>query len=411
MLMTIVNRHSDLIIIYLSLASVLLSNGCASPHGIQPNPAQPPHSNANVFDEYMNAEAPPADGFDFPIGDPDAEGIYTDKATGKQHNGWYVATRFAEEYSLGIHPGEDWNGAGGGDTDLGQDVYAVANGRVVFAAHCGRLWGNVIIIEHTFYENHEKRKIRSLYAHLLEIKVQKGQDVRRRQLIATIGQDPDKLFKAHLHLELRLDETLSPTYWPSSDGKDVAWVTKHYAAPTEFIKGHRQLFVPQQESTLILVDQASYKMRIYEKGKRQGEYDVSFGQGKGQKRRQGDNRTPKGMYFVIHKHRGRFDGAYGKYYGGHWIKFNYPNKYDAAWGRANNVITPEQETKIGLNWEKRAQTLESTGLGGGIGFHGWISEWENNGPRHLSWGCVVMHLYDIRRLYDRIPKGAMVVVF
>jgi murein DD-endopeptidase MepM/ murein hydrolase activator NlpD len=411
MLMTIVNRHSDLIIIYLYLASALLSSGCANQNAIQPNPTQSHHSNANVFDEYMNAEGPPADGFDFPIGNPDAEGIYTDKATGKQHNGWYVATRFAEEYSLGIHPGEDWNGAGGGDTDLGQDVYAVANGRVVFAAHCGRLWGNVVIIEHTFYENHEKRKIRSLYAHLLEIKVQKGQDVRRRQLIATIGQDPEKLFKAHLHLELRLDETLSPTYWPSSDGKDVAWVAKHYAAPTEFINDHRQLFVPQQESTLVLVDQASYKMRLYEKGKRQGEYDVSFGQSKGQKRKQGDNKTPKGMYFVIHKHRGRFDGSYGKYYGGHWIKFNYPNKYDAAWGSANNVITPDQETKIGANWEKRVQTLESTGLGGGIGFHGWIEEWENNGPRHLSWGCVVMHIYDIRRLYDRIPEGAMVVVF
>jgi murein DD-endopeptidase MepM/ murein hydrolase activator NlpD len=411
MLMTIVNRHSDLIIIYLSLASALLSSGCANPHRFQPNPTNAPTSNGNVFDDYMNAEAPPADGFDFPIGNPDAEGIYTDKATGKQHNGWYVATRFAEEYSLGIHPGEDWNGAGGGDTDLGQNVYAVANGRVIFAAHCGRLWGNVIIIEHIFYVNQEKRKIRSLYAHLFEIKVQKGQDVRRRQLIATIGQDPDKLFKAHLHLEFRLDETLSPTYWPSSDGKDVAWVAKHYAAPTEFIKDHRKLFVPQQESTLILVDQASYKMRLYEKGKRQGEYDVSFGQGKGQKRRQGDNKTPNGMYFVIHKHRGQFDGVYGKYYGGHWIKFNYPNKYDAAWGRANNVITPEQETKIGLNWEKRAPTLESTGLGGGIGFHGWINEWDNSGPRHLSWGCVVMHLYDIRRLYDRISEGAMVVVF
>jgi murein DD-endopeptidase MepM/ murein hydrolase activator NlpD len=411
MLMTIVNRHSDLIIIYLSLASALFTSACTNSHGIQPNPVPTSHPNANVFDEYINAEAPPADGFDFPVGNVDGEGFYTDKATGKQHNGWYVATRFAEEYSLGIHPGEDWNGAGGGDTDLGQDVFAVANGRVIFAAHCGRLWGNVIIIEHTYYENHEKRKIRSLYAHLLEIKVQSGQNVRRRQLIASIGQDPEKLFKAHLHLELRLNETLSPTYWPTSDGKDAAWVSKNYAAPTEFINDHRQIFVPQQETTLILVDQASYKMRLYEKGKRQGEYDVSFGQSKGQKRKQGDNKTPKGMYFVIHKHRGHFDGEYGKYYGGHWIKFNYPNKYDAAWGKADNVISSEQQTKIGANWEKRAPTLESTRLGGGIGFHGWINEWDNNGPRHLSWGCVVMHLRDIRSFYDRIPEGAMVVIF
>jgi hypothetical protein len=36
----------------------------------------------------------------------------------------------------------------------------------------------------------------------------------------------------------------------------------------------------------------------------------------------------------IGKHRGSFDGAYGAYYGGHWIKVNYQNKYDAARGRA-----------------------------------------------------------------------------
>jgi murein DD-endopeptidase MepM/ murein hydrolase activator NlpD len=365
----------------------------------------------NVFDQYLGSEFPAADGFDFPFGDTDGKGTYVDKATGIEHQGWYVATQFAEEYSLGIHPGEDWNGLGGGDTDLGQEVYAVANGRVVVAENFGRLWGNVLIIEHIFYKNHEKRKVRSLYAHLLGITVKKGDEVRRRQLVATIGQDPEKLFKAHLHLEIRWDETLPPTYWPTSDGKDPAWVRQHYAAPTEFINQHRKLFVPAQESTLLLVDQNSYKMRLYEKGAMKGEVEVSFGQSKGQKLVHGDNKTPKGMYFVIQKHRGTFDGEYGKYFGGHWIKINYPNQYDAAAGRARGVITPEQEITIRLKWEKRAPTLENTRLGGGIGFHGWIREWDNEGPRHLSWGCVVMHIYDISRLYDQMPEGAMVIIF
>jgi murein DD-endopeptidase MepM/ murein hydrolase activator NlpD len=365
----------------------------------------------NVFDNYLGSEFPPADGFDFPFGDADGKGSYIDKSTGTLHKGWYVATHFAEEYSLGIHPGEDWNGAGGGNTDLGQEVYAVAHGRVVVAENFGRLWGNVLILEHTFYENHEKRKVRSLYAHLLEIKVQKGDEVRRRQLVATIGQDPDKLFAAHLHLEIRWDETLPPTYWPTSEGKDQAWVREHYASPSEFINLHRKLFVPSQESTLLLVDHNSYKMRWYQRGEMKGEVEVSFGQAKGQKFVQGDNKTPKGMYFVIQKHRGKFEGEYGKYYGGHWIKINYPNKYDAALGKAKRLITAEQEARIGAGWEKRAPTLESTRLGGGIGFHGWIKEWDNQGPRHLSWGCVVMHIYDISRLYDQLPEGSMVVIF
>jgi hypothetical protein len=33
------------------------------------------------------------------------------------------------------------------------------------------------------------------------------------------------------------------------------------------------------------------------------------------------------------------------------------------------------------------------------------------GDKHLSFGCVVMHLYDISKLYDEIDAGTMVVIF
>ena len=368
-------------------------------------------TSGNSFDQFLKTPVPPADGFDFPFGDADGKGAYTDKATGKTHQGWYVATKFGEQYSLGIHPGEDWNGNGGGNTDLGQPVFAVAAGRVAFAEQCGQPWGNVVVIEHVFYENHRQRRIRSLYAHLQTMQVRRGDAVKRRQSIATIGQDPNKTFGAHLHLELRWDESLAPTYWPSSDGKDLRWVREHYAEPSDFIVAHRRLFVPQQEAVLVLVDQASYKMRLYERGEQRGEFDISLGQGKGEKRVQGDNKTPKGMYFVLNKHRGKFDGAYGEFYGGHWIKVNYPNRYDAARARGEGLISAQQERTIAANWAQRKATLENTRLGGGIGFHGWAREWPNDGPRHLSWGCVVMHLYDISKVFDRIPSGAMVVIF
>jgi len=243
--------------------------GSSSPNNASPSNAT--SDRGNPFDNFLHTEITPADGFDFPFGDPDGKGSYTDKATGKTYNGWYIATRFTEKYSMGIHTGEDWNGGGGGDTDLGQDVFAVANGRVVFAESCGRLWGNVVIIEHVLYENHERRKIRSLYAHLQTIKTRGGEEVKKRQLIATIGQDPDKTFNAHLHLELRWDETLAPNYWPSSDGKDENWMRERYAEPSAFIAAHRKLFVPQLEQTLVLVDQERYKMRLYENGRMKSE--------------------------------------------------------------------------------------------------------------------------------------------
>ncbi len=399
-------------IIFGGLLLLLCYGSACSSAGNASLPAtSPTHSTGNVFDDYLRGDYAPADGFDFPFGNADGKGDYTDLETGKKFSGWYIATKFNEQYSLGLHPGEDWNGNGGKNTDRGQDVYAVANGRVVFAESCGRLWGNVIVIEHTFYENFERKTIQSVYAHLLDLKVRAGEIVKRRQLIAHIGQDPDKTYDAHLHWELRADLTLAPNYWPSSNGKDQAWVCQHYIEPSSFIAAHRKLFVPHQEATLILVDQTSYKLRLYQKAKMLSEHDVSFGQAKGQKRLQGDNKTPKGMYFVTNKHRGQFEGAYGAYYGGHWIKVNYPNPYDAARGQSDRIVTAEQAAKIKTNWLKRAPTLESTKLGGGIGFHGWIEEWDNAGPRHLSWGCVVLHLFDITKLYDQIPAGTMVVIF
>lgn len=48
---------------------------------------------------------------------------------------------------------------------------------------------------------------------------------------------------------------------------------------------------------------------------------------------------------------------------------------------------------------------------GGIGIHGWNGEWELEGPRRLSWGCVVMRNTDIAAAFSRIPVGTMVVVF
>jgi murein DD-endopeptidase MepM/ murein hydrolase activator NlpD len=376
----------------------------------QPTSTSKPAPN-NIFDEFLRADFNPADGFDFPFGNEDGKGSYLDKATGQTHQGWYIATNFGENYRFGIHTGEDWNGNGGGNTDLGQEVYAVGNGRVTAAGAYGQPWGNMIVIDHIFYENNERKSIRSVYAHLQHINVRVGQEVKRRQLIGTIGQDPDKTFGAHLHLELRWDSSLSPTYWPSSNGKDIGWVKEHYTQPTSFINQHRSLPVPQAEPMLVLVDPRSYKMRIYQKQKLLGEYDVSFGQNPGPKQVEGDNKTPTGMYFVTLKHKGKFDGPYAAYYGGHWIKVNYPNAFDASRGVTEGIISSAQQNEITTKWAKRQPTLETTRLGGGIGFHGWIKEWQNDGPRHLSFGCVVMHLSDIRTLFDQIPAGTMVVIF
>lgn len=128
------------------LVVIVCIQACQRP--TESHPSHQQRTSSNVFDAYLKTDITLADGFDFPLGDANAGGLYKDVATGIEYSGWRIATHFAENYQLGMHTGEDWNGNGGGNTDLGQDVHAVANGRVTFAQNCGRLWGNVITIEH-----------------------------------------------------------------------------------------------------------------------------------------------------------------------------------------------------------------------------------------------------------------------
>jgi murein DD-endopeptidase MepM/ murein hydrolase activator NlpD len=166
--------------------------------------------------EAMEPPIFPADGFDFPVGPPDAKKYYN--AQGFQKNN---------------HLGEDWNGVGGGNTDKGDPVHAVAHGRVIEAADAGPGWGNVVRIRHNIGTEERPQFIESLYAHLDQMKVKEGDDVRRGQSIGTIG-DAHGAYWAHLHLEMRwkADMPLGGGYSTDTTG---------FLVPTTFIRSHRKL--------------------------------------------------------------------------------------------------------------------------------------------------------------------------
>lgn len=355
----------------IALAFTLLCSACGdSPRSdaqhtvLADHPKRVPDSSAaddasslSAFDAYLTTEFPPADGFDFPTGDRNGNG---------QHG-----------------------------TATLQPVYAVANGRVAAAENFGGEWGKAVVIEHLFYENHERRTLRSIYPQLDTITVQPGEIVERRQQIGALHNRP-------LALQLRTDTAMRSRSTDEEGSLD----------PDTFIRERRTLFVPQQEKRLILIDHELYRMRLYTNGRLHGEYDLSFGQAKGRKRIEGDRRTPKGMYFIVEREQGeQVTGPMAAYMGGHWLKLNYPNKYDAAWGYGEGHISKGEAQEISTRWEKRKSTPQQTALGGGIGLHGWISEWENDETRHRSWGCIVMHNRDIPTIYDLIPMGTMVVVW
>ncbi len=162
----------------------------------------------------------PADGFDFPVGKPDGEGYY--RARGYRANG---------------HLGEDWNGKGGGDTDLGDPVHVIAHGVVVFAQNFKHGWGNVVIVRHAYEEGGQMKYADSLYGHLDQIHVRENQQLRRGQQLGTIGTGGG-LYPAHLHLEIRKDLRVGMARhrFPKDE--------KVYFDPANFIIAHRQIAAP-----------------------------------------------------------------------------------------------------------------------------------------------------------------------
>jgi murein DD-endopeptidase MepM/ murein hydrolase activator NlpD len=158
-----------------------------------------------------------SDGFDFPIGKPDAQGYY--KARGFRSHG---------------HLGEDWDGVRGGDTDLGAPIYSIGDGIVVFARDCHMGWGNVVIVRHAYRERGVTKNIDSFYGHLQKMLVHRGQAVRRGQQIATMG-NAHGLYDAHLHLEIRKNIEIGMSR--DKFAKDAS----NYYEPSQFILSHRHL--------------------------------------------------------------------------------------------------------------------------------------------------------------------------
>ena len=181
--------------------------------------------------------------------------------------------------------------------------------------------------------------------------------------------------------------------------------------PERFFQQHPYLFDPHAEAVLVVVDVEAHEARRYERGVRTHAFEVGRGQAEGEKLRRGDLKTPRGLYFVTDKPTGPFGGDFAGYYGGHWVKVNYPNAFDAQRGLANGWLSAAQASEVARTWWRRALTAQKTTLGGGIGFHGWIAPWRGDVEGFgLSWGCVVLHPEDVASFYASVPVGAAVVL-
>ncbi len=103
-----------------------------------------------------------------------------------------------------FHPGLDFS------APQGTPVYATAEGTVRIAGNLGNGYGNHVVINHGYSYN-------TLYGHLFRIKAQKGQRVKRGEIIGYVG-NTGKSTGPHLHYEvIKGKKHLDPIYFFYND--------------------------------------------------------------------------------------------------------------------------------------------------------------------------------------------------
>lgn len=234
-----------------------------------------------------------------------------------------------------------------------------------------------VVVSHCFIENHEPRTVRFVVEPLERIEVREGD-------VVTAGQVLGRGRRARAHVDA---ETAAA-----------------------FVVKRRRLLVPAAQPVLLVVDVDGHRAVRFEHGQPTHEWEMAQGQAEGVKAVRGDLKTPRGLYDVVSTSLGPFSGEYADFYGGVWLKLNYPNAFDAARGVEAGVISRDVAAAITRAWVRRTATPQRTRLGGGIGFHGWASEWSGDDGWGLSWGCLVLHPDEARGFHDVVPLGTPVVL-
>jgi len=194
-----------------------------------PSPRAPVDLGLLLLDPLELASIPRADRWEHPLGS--AQGAFAYNAQP------FLTTR---------HLGDDLNGIGGWNSDLGDPVFAAARGRVLFAGEASGGWGKMVILGHRLPSKESGDRgqiIQSVYAHMEVISVGVGDLAHRGMRIGTVGTASGR-YLAHLHFEIR--QTRSPEPGVGYADEPLARV-----APERWIRSNRlegDLLVPAPEA-------------------------------------------------------------------------------------------------------------------------------------------------------------------
>jgi hypothetical protein len=157
----------------------------------------------------------------------------------------------------------------------------------------------------------------------------------------------------------------------------------------------------------IFVDKSERRMEVSDGRGWRETFRVALGQNPvGDKRREGDGRTPEGEFYVctriVNDRFHRFLGV------------SYPGPEDAARGLRDRLLQPIEVRAILRAFRNRALPPWQTAMGGNIGIHGYGRRHdraaEHAAGRDWTDGCIAVTNEEIERIYDHVQVGTRLVI-
>lgn len=157
----------------------------------------------------------------------------------------------------------------------------------------------------------------------------------------------------------------------------------------------------------LLISKKNNELIVEKAGEVVKKYRIATGKGgKGTKRKQGDSKTPQGVYRISKfKESDRFH---------YFIQLDYPNLVDAWYGYKNKVIDSKEFKRIASAYKNREIPPQNTKLGGFIGIHGLGQETKKKLAIHqaANWteGCIALTNAEINDLRKFVDVGTAVII-
>lgn len=148
--------------------------------------------------------------------------------------------------------------------------------------------------------------------------------------------------------------------------------------------------IKEDPTYIVVIDKSDYELKLYDKDGWLATYPVVFGNDDlGDKKMEGDRKTPEGTFHIIAK-----------------------RPHD-KWQRFMLLDYPNEESVARFNARKaKGEIPKNAKMGGGIGIHGTLQKENWSVDYYFNWtnGCISMHKDDIVELYDMLPVGTKVMI-